>query len=111
MTSCGCSQNGGGSKRCSCKKCRHYSQRGGSSIFDNIGNIFSKTVNTAKEVENKVQNSLYPNNQVKTATDLASLNPVIPHGKGGGKRRTRKNRKSRKSRKSRRIKKSRKYRR
>ena len=35
MSSCSCKQNGGGSKRCSCKKCRRYSQRGGG-IFDGL---------------------------------------------------------------------------
>jgi len=36
MSSCGCNkQGGGGSKRCSCKKCRRYSQRGGG-IFDGL---------------------------------------------------------------------------
>jgi len=34
MSGCGCNkQSGGGSKRCSCKKCRRYSQKGGG-IFD-----------------------------------------------------------------------------
>jgi hypothetical protein len=36
MSSCGCNkQGGGGSKRCSCKKCRRYSQQGGG-IFDGL---------------------------------------------------------------------------
>lgn len=38
MSGCGCSkQNGGGFKRCSCKKCRRYSQRGGGLFGDFFG--------------------------------------------------------------------------
>ena len=36
MAGCGCNkQSGGGSKRCSCKKCRRYSQKGGG-FFDGL---------------------------------------------------------------------------
>ena len=55
MAGCGCNkQSGGGSKRCSCKKCRRYSQKGGSAIGDFFGFGKSSTPSTTVTKVTKV---------------------------------------------------------
>lgn len=59
MSSCGCSkQSGGGSKRCSCKKCRRYSQRGGGFL-----DFFSASPD--KNTSSVVVNTPQPSNEEK----------------------------------------------
>lgn len=56
MSSCGCGkQRGGGSKKCSCKKCRRYSQRGGEGFFGSLfGTSDEKTPqSTTKPLDEK----------------------------------------------------------
>jgi hypothetical protein len=94
MSGCGCTKNqkGGGSKRCSCKKCRRYVQRGGWSW----SSLFTSSQDTTQL--NSVPDSYTELNQ------LNQLNPGVVTQQGG-------KRKTRKTRKTRRVKKSRKYRR
>jgi uncharacterized small protein (DUF1192 family) len=67
MSSCGCNkQGGGGSKRCSCKKCRRYSQMGGGFFGDFFGSTNQTsttpttptTPTTQRQSENLIQNSI-----------------------------------------------------
>jgi hypothetical protein len=91
MPGCGCSkQSGGGSKRCSCKKCRRYSQRGGG-FLDFFGS------SPAKDPSSVVDNTRQPSNEEKICilkkdydellarpTQVANLEPEIVPTRGGG---------------------------
>ena len=96
MSSCGCSskQNGGGFKRCSCKKCRRYSQRGGGFL-----DFFSpsSTPSPAKDTSSVVVNTRQPSNEEKICipkkdydellarpTQVANSEPEIAPTRGGG---------------------------
>ena len=97
MSSCGCSkQSGGGSKRCSCKKCRRYSQRGGgfldffgpekpkeSSSDSNITPSSSeKDVCITKEEYNKLLAKSEP--EIPSVSPLPSEVVAPTRGGGGG---------------------------
>ena len=93
MSSCGCSskQNGGGFKRCSCKKCRRYSQRGGGLFGDLFGS------SPAKDTSSVVVNTRQPSNEEKICipkkdydellaipAQVANSEPEIAPTRGGG---------------------------
>lgn len=105
MSSCGCNkQGGGGSKRCSCKKCRRYSQRGGG-IFDFFGSTPSTSSSTpstssptpTSPIEEKVCMTKQEYNQLTSnqsrVTDSEPLTPtdVVRGGGGGGNMMARQN--------------------
>jgi hypothetical protein len=61
MSSCGCNkQGGGGSKRCSCKKCRRYSQRGGFWPFDSTPTTPTTPTTSQRQSENVFQSNIQP---------------------------------------------------
>jgi hypothetical protein len=113
MSSCGCSQKGGGSRRCSCKKCRRYSQRGGDSTgwFGNLlGSSATSTATPSTSPPINPETKCIPleeyNRLNKYAEQRSEQSGVVIQK--GGKHRTRKTRRIKKSRKQM---KSRKYRR
>lgn len=92
MSSCGCNkQGGGGSKRCSCKKCRRYSQRGGG-IFDFFGSTTSTSSPTptptpTSPIEEKVCMTKQEYNQLTSnQSRVTDSEPLITAGetRGGG---------------------------
>jgi hypothetical protein len=95
MAGCGCNkQSGGGSKRCSCKKCRRYSQRGGG-LFDFFGSEKPKEDSTVSKItpsssEKKVciTEEEYNKLLAKSEQELPSVSPlpseVVAPTRGGG---------------------------
>jgi hypothetical protein len=94
MSSCGCNkQGGGGSKRCSYKKCRRYSQRGGG-IFDFFGSTPTTTTTTTpttttipSPIEDKVCMTKQEYNQLTSnQSRVTDSEPLITAGevRGGG---------------------------
>jgi hypothetical protein len=72
MAGCGCNNQSGGSKKCSCKRCSQYTQNGKEVTMESILNDIS---------------------------DM-SVTPRLVSYKRGGRRKTRKTRKTRRSKKS-----------
>jgi hypothetical protein len=91
MSSCGCNkQGGGGSKRCSCKKCRRYSQRGGG-IFDFFGSTSTTPTPTTSTpttpIEEKVCMTKQEYDQLTSnQSRVTDSEPLITAGetRGGG---------------------------
>jgi len=94
MSSCGCNkQGGGGSKRCSYKKYRRYSQRGGG-IFDFFGSTPTTTTTTTpttttipSPIEDKVCMTKQEYNQLTSnQSRVTDSEPLITAGevRGGG---------------------------
>lgn len=88
MSSCGCNkQGGGGSKRCSCKKCRRYSQRGGFWPFDTTTPTPTTPTTIPSPIEDKVCMTKQEYNQLTSnqsrVTDSEPLTDVVRGGGGG----------------------------
>ena len=101
MSSCGCSkQSGGGSKRCSYKKCRRYSQRGGglfdffgpekpkesSSVSNTTPNLSEKKVCITEEDYKKLlaKSGSEPEPEIPSVSPLPSEVVAPTRGGGGG---------------------------
>ena len=99
MSGCGCNNNqkGGGSKGCSCKKCRRSMQRG--------GGLWQSLFGSSEKVPTSDLGTPSPGLQEPSGPSVSNQGQVEQVRQQGGKRKTRKTRKTR------RVKKSRKYRR
>jgi hypothetical protein len=114
MVGCGCNnQTGGSYKKCACKKCRRYVQRGGwpwDSLFSDSSETVTQNALTQKLIPQETGVIPLPNRSPLDSR-LASTPSVLAQGVVGQQGGKRKSRKTRKTRKTRRVKKSRKYRR
>jgi hypothetical protein len=103
MSSCGCNkQGGGGFKKCSCKKCRRYTQKGGFWPFDPTPTTPTTSTTSQRQSENiqpetieekKERLQILQNQSAALEEEIRAVEPQIPspvistgemRGGGGG---------------------------